>query len=46
MTLDINQLEVETFEPSAADARAAGTYMPIVSTDQVPNCDGFTAGYC
>jgi len=42
-TLDLNQLTVETFD---VDATQSGPYLPIESTDQVPNCDGFTAGYC
>ncbi len=42
-TLDLNQLTVETFD---VDTTQSGPNMPIVSTDQVPNCDGFTAGYC
>ena len=42
-TLDLNQLTVETFD---VDDTASVPNMPIVSTDQVPNCDGFTAGYC
>lgn len=43
MTLDLNQIHVETFEISTPDLTRLA---PIVSTDQVPNCDGFTAGYC
>jgi hypothetical protein len=42
-TLDLNQLTVETFD---VDATQSGPYLPIESTDQVPHCDGFTAGYC
>lgn len=42
MTLDLNQIAVETFEISATPA----VYAPIVSTDQVPHCDGPTAEYC
>jgi hypothetical protein len=43
MTLDLNQIHVETFEVSTPDLADVA---PIVSTDQVPHCDGFTAGYC
>ncbi|HEX6038855.1 hypothetical protein [Longimicrobium sp.] len=44
MSLDLNQLVVETFEVSEPSALAGGSvYMPIVSTDQVPHCDGATA---
>jgi hypothetical protein len=43
MTLDLNQIHVETFEVSTPDY---STISPIVSTDQVPHCDGYTAGYC
>lgn len=43
MSLDLNQLEVETFETVDTNALAGGSvYMPIVSTDQVPHCDGAT----
>ena len=42
MTLDLNQIHVETFEISTTDTVSA----PIVSTDQVPDCDGYTAEYC
>jgi hypothetical protein len=42
MTLDLNQINVETFEISTVQT----VYAPIVSTDQVPNCDGHTAEYC
>lgn len=42
-TLDLNQLTVETFD---VDATAAGPIRPIVSTDQVPHCDGYTANFC
>lgn len=43
MTLDLNQIHVETFEVSTTEAAAV---QPIVSTDQVPDCDGYTAEYC
>jgi hypothetical protein len=42
-TLDLNQLTVESFD---VDSTESIPMAPIVSTDQVPNCDGFTAGYC
>ena len=42
MTLDLNQIVVETFDVSTPDAYIS----PIVSTDQVPHCDGPTADYC
>lgn len=46
MTLDLNQLEVETFEIADTNALAGGSvYMPIVSTDEVPHCNQGT-GYC
>ena len=41
-TLDLNQLEVETFDVSTTSTVA----QPIVSTDEVPNCDGYTAQHC
>jgi hypothetical protein len=42
MSLDLNQIHVETFETTTPD-----TYIsPIVSTDQVPHCDGPTNEYC
>lgn len=47
-SLDLNQLEVESFDivsPEASNV-AGSIYMPIVSTDQVPHCDGPTAEYC
>jgi hypothetical protein len=37
MTLDLNQLTVETFDISTPDLISIA---PIVSTDQVPHCDG------
>lgn len=42
MTLDPNQITVETFEISTTPT----IFAPIVSTDQVPHCDGPTAEYC
>lgn len=42
MTLDLNQLQVETFEINGGADALAGPYAPIVSTDQVPFCDGST----
>jgi hypothetical protein len=43
MTLDLNQLTVETFDVGTPDASAPeSVYAPIVSTDQVPDCDGAT----
>jgi hypothetical protein len=42
MTLNLNQLQVETFDIGGGADALAGTYVPIVSTDQVPNCDGPT----
>lgn len=42
-TLDLNQLDVETFDVAAADLPDLS---PIVSTDEVPVCNGFTAQYC
>lgn len=42
-TLDLNQLTVETFD---VDSTASIPTMPIVSTGQVPHCDGFTASFC
>ena len=42
-TLDLNQLNVETFDVTEPDL---STISPIVSTDQVPHCDGPTAEYC
>lgn len=41
MSLDLNQIHVETFEVSPE----GGYVSPIVSTDQVPHCDGPT-GNC
>lgn len=41
MSLDLNQIHVETFEVSPELVHIA----PIVSTDQVPHCDGPT-GNC
>jgi hypothetical protein len=47
-SLDLNQLEVESFDIVSPEASlAAGSiYAPIVSTDQVPNCDGPTDRFC
>ena len=47
-SLDLNQLNVETFDVAGTsdDSLAGGTYVPIVSTDEVPFCDGHTAQYC
>lgn len=43
-TLDLNQLTVESFDVSTADSFDV---QPIVSTDQVPDCDGYSAdGNC
>jgi hypothetical protein len=36
-TLDLNQLAVETFDVTTPDLISIS---PIVSTDQVPHCDG------
>jgi hypothetical protein len=45
--LDLNQLDVETFDVAGtSDVGLAGTFAPIVSTDQVPVCGGATAQYC
>ncbi len=47
MTLDLNQITVETFDVSTPAAAGGDSLVaPIVSTDQVPDCDGFTADYC
>lgn len=43
MTLDLNQIHVETFEVSTPDFNNVA---PIVSTDQVPDCDGYTSRHC
>lgn len=43
MTLDPNEISVETFEVSTLDLVSIA---PIVSTDQVPHCDGPSARYC
>lgn len=47
-SLDLNQLEVESFDIVGPEVGIAGgsTYAPIEPTDQVPNCDGATAQYC
>lgn len=47
-SLDLNQLEVESFDIVSPEVGlAAGPiYAPIVSTDDVPRCDGPTARYC
>jgi hypothetical protein len=37
MTLDLNQLDVESFDASTPELISIS---PIVSTDQVPHCDG------
>jgi hypothetical protein len=42
--LDLNQLEVETFTVSQDSLLLSDT--AIVSTDQVPHCDGYTADNC
>lgn len=42
-TLDLNQLNVETFDTVDADLVDVS---PIISTDEVPVCDGFTAQHC
>lgn len=44
MSLDLNQIVVETFDVSTPESFSS--IRPIVSTDQVPNCDGYTAQYC
>lgn len=40
MTLGLNQIHVDTFEVSTPDPASMA---PIVSTEQVPHCEGFTA---
>lgn len=42
MTLDPNEIHVETFDVTTPDLISMS---PIVSTDQVPHCDGPTQ-YC
>ncbi len=42
MTLNLNQLQVETFDIVGDADALAGPYRAIVSTDQVPHCDGST----